>query len=362
MNRANYFPLAKPIVQVASLLKLDPLRIVLRAGLPHDFLSESSAGVGTPEQAFSVWRAIELESGRADLALFLARAFAHAPFTPAMFSFSCSPDVTTGLSRLAIFKPLMGPTRLNVCAQRSGLTIQFSCVDPELTVPATMAVFETLFILEAARTYTAASIVPIEIGLPDPDLLRRDDLDFIGTQPRASLQSFIRLSAMDAALPLISENSEAWPDFEKRMRAKLTERGGDSRMSLRAKKILLDMLPAGLASIEVLCDRLHMSRRSVQRRLKDEGESFQTVLTSTRSELAMNYLLRGELSVEEISHLLAYREPNSFYRAFRGWTGMTPVQARRGPKPAGAPLAQHDGNLARSEMVSLSAKVNIPPL
>jgi len=76
----------------------------------------------------------------------------------------------------------------------------------------------------------------------------------------------------------------------------------------------------------------------------------------------MNYLLRGELSVEEISHLLAYREPNSFYRAFRGWTGMTPVQARRGPKPAGAPLAQHDGNLARSEMVSLSAKVNIPPL
>ena len=49
---------------------------------------------------------------------------------------------------------------------------------------------------------------------------------------------------------------------------------------------------------------------------------------ATRSELAVSYLSKDELSVEEISHLLAYREPNSFYRAFQSWTGMTPLEAR----------------------------------
>jgi AraC-like DNA-binding protein len=37
-----------------------------------------------------------------------------------------------------------------------------------------------------------------------------------------------------------------------------------------------------------------------------------------------------ELSISEISHLLAYREPNSFFRAFQGWTGRTPQQVRLG--------------------------------
>ena len=42
----------------------------------------------------------------------------------------------------------------------------------------------------------------------------------------------------------------------------------------------------------------------------------------------MHYLKRADMSVQEISYLLAYRDPNSFYRAFQGWTGMTPGEAR----------------------------------
>ena len=71
-----------------------------------------------------------------------------------------------------------------------------------------------------------------------------------------------------------------------------------------------------------------MSRRSLQRHLKDEGRSFGDVLEATRVELSRLYLARDDFSIEEISFLLAYRDPNSFYRAFHGWTGMTPAQAR----------------------------------
>ena len=52
------------------------------------------------------------------------------------------------------------------------------------------------------------------------------------------------------------------------------------------------------------------------------------MLDTTRADLSMHYLRHGKMSVEEISFLLAYRDPNSFYRAFHGWTGMTPAEAR----------------------------------
>lgn len=42
----------------------------------------------------------------------------------------------------------------------------------------------------------------------------------------------------------------------------------------------------------------------------------------------MVYLRERQLSAEETSQLLAYRDPNSFYRAFRDWTGVTPAEAR----------------------------------
>ncbi len=100
-------------------------------------------------------------------------------------------------------------------------------------------------------------------------------------------------------------------------------------MTTRVQRTLVDILPAGgAATVNAVCTHLAMSRRSLQRKLKEEGENFQSVLEATRSELSMHYLKRADLSVQEISYLLAYRDPNSFYRAFHGWTGMTPGQAR----------------------------------
>ncbi|XXT51298.1 AraC family transcriptional regulator [Sorangium sp. So ce542] len=61
----------------------------------------------------------------------------------------------------------------------------------------------------------------------------------------------------------------------------------------------------------------------------DEGTSFQQILKETREALARHYLEKTSLPVAEISFLLGFSEPNSFYRAFRSWTGTTPDQARR---------------------------------
>ncbi|MFS8047550.1 helix-turn-helix domain-containing protein [Rhizobium sp. BR 314] len=322
------YPVGKSIIQVAKLLKISADRTVRRAGLPRDILQNEGKGL-TPNQVFALWNAIEIEANRSDLPLYLSRLFAHAPFTPTMFSFSCSPDVRTGFQRLSVFKPLMGPMKLTISEDDTGLHIEIGSVDPAVPAPPQLVWFEALYLLESARCYTAEFITPAHAQLPVLTNLDKGVLDFLGCDPELGGGARLSLRTDDADLPLITENEESWPEFEKKLRRDMESLETDTPVVLRAKRVLHAMLPSGEASIEAMCRRLAMSKRTLQRQLKEEGETFQTVLAATRAELAKHYLREDGLNVEEISYLLAYREPNSFYRAFQSWTGMTPAEARR---------------------------------
>ena len=73
-----------------------------------------------------------------------------------------------------------------------------------------------------------------------------------------------------------------------------------------------------------------MSERTLQRRLTEENQSFQSVLDQTREELARHYLRTTKLTAAEISFLIGFEQPSSFFRAFNDWTGQTPEQIRNG--------------------------------
>jgi AraC-like DNA-binding protein len=113
--------------------------------------------------------------------------------------------------------------------------------------------------------------------------------------------------------------------------ARLKSLSSASGMADRVRREIRETLPSGRVSAEAVASRLHVSTRSLQRKLKYEGASFQAILDETRAALALIYLRDHKLSVEETSFLLAYRDPNSFYRAFSDWTGMTPAEARAAP-------------------------------
>jgi AraC-like DNA-binding protein len=72
-----------------------------------------------------------------------------------------------------------------------------------------------------------------------------------------------------------------------------------------------------------------MSERSVQRRLADEGETFDGLLDELRRELAVRYLADKKIAIAEVAFLLGYSEPSAFHRAFKRWTGSTPSQVRQ---------------------------------
>jgi AraC-like DNA-binding protein len=75
--------------------------------------------------------------------------------------------------------------------------------------------------------------------------------------------------------------------------------------------------------------RLHMSERTLKRRLMGEGTSFVELLDAERRALSMELLRTTTLSLEEVAERAGYTELSNFTRAFRRWTGTTPARFRQ---------------------------------
>ena len=85
----------------------------------------------------------------------------------------------------------------------------------------------------------------------------------------------------------------------------------------------------GRPTLEALAERYHVSARTMQRRLAEQGETFQAVLQRVRYQLAREYLADGRLELTEVAALLGYSEHSAFTRAFRQWAGVGPKRWRR---------------------------------
>lgn len=95
------------------------------------------------------------------------------------------------------------------------------------------------------------------------------------------------------------------------------------------RKTLVPLIREGQTSLAALAKAHHTSPRSLQRRLSEQGTSFQALLDDTRRHLAEKHLMDAKLDLAEIALLLGYSEQSAFTRAFRSWTGLAPAQWRR---------------------------------
>jgi AraC-like DNA-binding protein len=98
--------------------------------------------------------------------------------------------------------------------------------------------------------------------------------------------------------------------------------------AMRVRSRIIEQLPDGAPQQRLIADTLHLSLRSLQRKLKNEGTSFKDLLEETRRELALHYIRENHRPISEITYLLGFSEPSNFTRAFRRWTGMAPAEYR----------------------------------
>lgn len=327
MQTPHRFDIADGFTRAAEYLNLNVKNILRRAKLPAGLLDKQSKGVTGP-QYFQIWDGMVAEAADPQFPATLARTLARGPFIPAIYAFSCSANISEGLQRLADFKPLMAPVSLDARNTTDGFSITIRSAEPGLDLPHSLCVFEVCYLMECMRNFSGHQIVPLHATLPLVDTDKHLLAEILGRSAVSAPLTQLVLSREDAQRPLLSANPEFLSIVVEQLDKKLAVANGNRKMTERVKDALIDLLPAGKSSADTVAAHLATSKRTLQRKLSEEGVSFQQVLDATRSELSLFYLSNGELSVEEISFLLAFRDPNSFYRAFHTWTGMTPTQAR----------------------------------
>jgi AraC-like DNA-binding protein len=102
-------------------------------------------------------------------------------------------------------------------------------------------------------------------------------------------------------------------------------RGG---IASRIASLLASQLDSAVPDKAVIAAQLGMSERTLQRRLREEGTTYQATLDRTRHYLARDLLRNTQMSLAEVAVQLGFSEPSTFFRAFKRWEGATPGQYR----------------------------------
>ena len=194
----------------------------------------------------------------------------------------------------------------------------------ELVTDAVMALM-----LDMSRFNVGASLAPIEVtlrrGRPG---CSEQYVNFYGCAVEfSSDEDSFTLAVEDADCQLPTSNKQLAGLHDQVLAQQLsTLAGADIRA--RSKAIILDNLTSGDISVKQVAQELHMSPRTLTRRLESSGTSVKVLLDEIRSELASRYLADGKASITEVAFLLGFSHPSSLSRASSRWFGVSPVEYR----------------------------------
>jgi len=196
------------------------------------------------------------------------------------------------------------------------------------------AEFALAIALKLARDVTGAQITPLQVALAHdrPNDVSEHRRFFRAPVHFAAGTNTMLISAPDAARSLL-ESDAALSDIVRRRLDKLLPGAVPlvstaAPLSTHVRRLLVEDLGQTTITADSLAKALAMSRRTLTRRLSEEGTSFRAILDDVRAELARALLQDPNLSIADVAFFLQYSEPPAFHRSFRRWTGQTPQSYR----------------------------------
>ena len=311
-------------------LRLDSHEISLRAGIDEDLLADPDHFL--PESSiWALWRVASEEYGGSALGL---RAGANVPFGAYGVLNYLTMTATTlgeGLQLLVRYWPLVG-TGKSVEIVHGPDGIHRFCHTPNLPLAgAGLHCRDYTLAVMANHMVARSGLRPVEIEFAGPALGSATEYsDLLGT----------RVSFGHAQTAMVFED-RVWntelpggdPPLVRTLEehaASLVRQLPKSRgtVALAAREIAA-RLSDGKPGVHTIARCLAVSERTLQRRLRQEGCTFEGLVELVRRDVATEYLKDPSLSITEIAYLMGYSGPAAFHRAFKQWTGSTPRRSAR---------------------------------
>lgn len=248
------------------------------------------------------------------------------------YAFRSSASVAAGLTRLARYGRIISD-RLSARVEATGGGLQFIVRDAVSTpIHQARIEFAIAVFVKLARDASGANIRPLQICFAHEaprDLSEHRRFFQCPVQFSAGATTLL-LDAVDAKRELQSADPALAEIIRKRLEKVLASREQKDSFAGRVHRVLLDRMGHRDLTASTVAQLMGVSRRTLTRRMADEGTSFRQLLDQARAELAQALLRDRSLSIADIAFFLQYSEPAAFHRSFRRWTGQTPQNFRGG--------------------------------
>jgi len=315
----------------AERLGLDRAAILSQAGLDESELNEPDARIRVAK-VLDIWRAMVAVREDPGLGIQIGSALRARDGGLVGYLMQHSHTLGAALERLVRFSHILDETAVPALEVRNGVAEYSVRPLPELMSSLRrLADCDLAAVLAVARDITDRDLVPVEVHLPYP---RQDEdlsahVDFFRCRLEFDRQhARLVFKASQMELPTHAADEGLMRYLEGYAEQVLETMVPQGSLSDRVERALWAGLKEGEVSLDWTASNLAISARTLQRRLRDDGTSFNELRDGFRREMATRLLAQPDLAIYEIALLLGYSELSTFYRAFRRWTGTSPRQHR----------------------------------
>jgi AraC-like DNA-binding protein len=349
MHHASKAPAAMPPTASGGIARLavaraiaagiDPEPLVQKAGLTFALLEDRDARIGARNQ-ITLLNLVASAVGDDLLGFHLAEDFDLREIGLLYYVLASSATLGEALTRTSRYSGVSNECVKVHCRMASDLSVHMSYIGVPRHSDRHQMAFWATALLRVCRHLTEVPLRPVRVRLAHPRGALSDEQDaFFGCKITFGAErDEITFARGIAAFPFLSADhylNELLTRYCEEILARRPARA--TPMRALVENAIAPVLPHGRAQMSNIAETFGMSRRTLARRLAEEGVSFTEILEDMRRDLALRYLEDPTLSISQIAWLLGFQEISAFTSAFKRWTGATPTQGRtRASAMAGA--------------------------
>jgi len=320
---------------------LDVPSLLRDAGFDPDSLHRQNARIPVDEITV-LWQLAVARAGRPTLGLHRDFASTHSKLGTVGHAMACSPDLGSALTRLARYMAVISDaTAFSLESDARGRWLVMEHTGGSLPIPRQRVEYALLTTLVQCQWLIRRELHPLAMefvyAAPADDHPHREAF---GCEVRFNaVANRMLISAADLAMPLPTHHATLGEMQEHLLDDQLDLLGQTTTSSLVCAEIAR-RLQHGEPRRQDVASGLGLAERTLQRRLQEESESFQSLLDRTRRELAQQYLAEERHTLTAVADMLGFVDSSNFFRACKRWFGVPPAQYRAriwdGPTPLAA--------------------------
>jgi AraC-like DNA-binding protein len=344
----NRFRITTSLARKLQEVGVSPADVLRHAGLPPGLFEQEQILASTAE-LFALYRGLAEASRDPAIGLKLGTEHRVERYDPIAIAAVSARSFRDALQRLARFKQLTCPETIYVADRGDESRVEFRYLLAEETEPPLLVDLAFAWVVGIARRGTGGVVNPRRLELRGAARNREMYQAHFGCPAKfAARHNTIVFARADLDRPFLTHNPDLWAAVAPQLEAELLQAEASQAIGEQVKGILKRLLAGRRPGIEDVARELHMSSRTLQRKLAEDGTTFQQLMQEARRELARHYLLNSSVELKETAYLLGYEDAPSFVRAFHHWEGSPPGEWRARHVRSPRSVARAGINVARA--------------